>query len=395
MRDWEADYTDFVAVYSGRLRRLAYGRCGDWDTADRLTRQVLLDVYRHGDSPTQEPPEVHAEQALQLLLRRHGARTGAGPDVLAPPTPFTADQLIAVGRARHRWRRAVTAAVTVLGVIAAGAALLLLRPVPGGAPLPEAEDCMAGLPSPPSNPVSSSEQPGGEVVEGGMDRLTALTGDLPLRTASIMPEQVRRERLSCQVAAYFRTKVNPGGLERVDLGLDDRGDDRPLAALLDPAIGPAALTVAVRMTTASGQGTVTISVAPTVARPDERHCARLAICRLSTVTEEGLVVEQYGVHETPEALKAGHRLGADADWWSVAVYTGHSMVLVTITNTPDVRAAQPASAQYTPLGEQVTTLATDPLLAVFDPPGSDEPAAERSGPGQSLVRIELPAGPRV
>ncbi|GAA1401950.1 hypothetical protein GCM10009662_27090 [Catellatospora coxensis] len=394
MRDWEADYTDFVTVYAGRLRRLAYGRCGDWATADRLTRQVLLDVYLRGSSPDREPPEIHAEQALLRLLRRHVTETETGPDLLAPPTPFTSDELIAVGRARLRVRRAVTAVVTVFGLIAAGAALIMLRPVPGGAPLPEAEDCMAGLPSPPSGTATPSGRPASEAGEGGMDRLTALTGDLPLRTRSILPEQVRRERLGCEVAAYFLTKVNPGGLERVDLGLDDRGDDRALAALLDPAIGPAALTVAVRITTASGQGTVTISVAPTTARPDERHCARLTICRLSTVTEEGLVVEQYGVHETPEAVKAGHRLGADADWWSVAVYTGHSMVLVTITNTPDVRAALPASAQYTPLGEQVTTLAADPRLAVFDPPAAATPSA--AGPAvhasgrTRAIRIDLP-----
>ncbi|GAA1359174.1 hypothetical protein GCM10009661_00820 [Catellatospora chokoriensis] len=377
VRTWEADYAEFVSVYTGRLRRLAYARCGDWDTADRLTRQVLLSVYRRGDSPTQDPPEIYAEQAMLHLLRHATApdAADAGPDVLAPPAPFTSDELIAAGRARQRALRAVTAAMTVLGLVAAGVLLVLLRPVPGSAPLPEAEDCMAGLPSPPSASPTTSETPVGVVADGGMDRLTALTGDLPLRGATVMPEQARRERLSCEVAAYFRTKVNPGGLERVDLGLDDRGDTRPLAALLDPEIGPAALTVAVRMTTASGQGTVTISVAPTIALPDQQHCARLTVCRLSSVTEEGWVLEQYGVHETPETRAAGHRLGTDADWWSVAAYTGHSMVLVTITNTPDVRAALPASAQYTPLGEQVTTLATDPRLAVFDPPASSPPPA--------------------
>ncbi|MFC7241710.1 hypothetical protein ACFQO7_04365 [Catellatospora aurea] len=376
MRLWEADFTEFVTIYAGRLRRLAYGRCGDWGTADRLTRRVLLDVYLRGNSPHSEPPEVYAEQALLRLLRHHHTETPAGPDVLAPPTPFTSDELIAVGRVRLKVRRAVTAAVTVVGLIAAGAALLLLRPVPGGAPLPEAEDCMAGLPSPPS--ATPSPDPSASAADGGMDRLTALTGDLPLRGATVMPEQVRRERLSCEVAEYFRTRVNPDGLERVDLGLDDRGDARPLAALLDPAIGPAALTVSVRITTASGRGTVTISVAPTTALPDERHCARLTLCRLSSVIEDGLVVEQYGVRETPEARKAGHRLGTDADWWSVAVYTGHSMVMVTITNTPDVRAALAASAEYTPLGEQVTTLATDPRLAVFDPPASARPSMSGS-----------------
>ncbi|WP_144123548.1 hypothetical protein [Catellatospora sichuanensis] len=381
MHDWEADYTDFVTVYSGRLRRTAYARCGDWDTADRLTRQVLLSVYRRGNAPGQEPPEVYAEQALLHLLRRAvaPADTDTGPDVLAPPTPFTSGELIAAGRARRRALRAVTAAMTVVGLLAAGVALYLLRPVPGGTPLPEAEDCMAGLPSPPSSTASPSDQPVGVVVDG-MDRLTALTGDLPLRGATVMPEQVRRERLGCDVAAYFRTKVYPAGLERVDLGLADHGDARPLAALLDPEVGPAALTVSVRITTASGQGTVTISVAPTTAQPDQQHCARLAICRLSSITEEGWVVEQYGVHETPDASKAGHHLGKDADWWSVAVYTGHSMVLVTITNTPDVRAALPASAEYTPLGEQVTTLATDPRFAVFDPSASGTPPATVAGP---------------
>ncbi|WP_155375197.1 RNA polymerase sigma factor [Catellatospora vulcania] len=379
MRVWEADYTDFVSVYTGRLRRLAYARCGDWDTADRLTRQVLLNVYRRGNSTVQEPPDVYAEKALLHLLRhaKPPADVDTGPDVLAPPVPFTSGELIAAGRARRRVLRAITAAVSVLGLVVAGVALYLLRPVPGGTPVPEAEDCMAGLPSPPSTSASPSARPSA-VADGGMDRLTALTGDLPLRSASVMPEQARRERLSCEVAAYFRTKVNPTGLERVDLGLDDRGDFRPMAALLDPEIAPAALTVAVRISTASGQGTVTISVAPTVALPDSQHCARLPICRLSSVTEEGWVVEQYGVHDTPDAAKAGYRLGKDADWWSVAAYTGHSMVLVTITNSPDVRAALPASTEYTPLGEQVTTLATDPRMAVFDPPASPTPSAPPS-----------------
>ncbi|GAA1623965.1 RNA polymerase sigma factor [Catellatospora bangladeshensis] len=365
VRDWEAEYAEFAAVYSGRLRRLAYGRCGDWDTADRLTRQVLVAAYRRWHSG--EPPDALAERTMERLLRRHHG--GFPADGRAPALAYTSVDLIATGRTRRRRMRAVTAAVTVVALAAAGLAVYVLRPAPRGTPfLPE--DCMAGLPSAAgvaASPLPSAFPSPGTSGLGGLDRLTALDGVLPLPGATVMPEQARREQLSCAVAAYFRSNVGPDGLERVDLGLDARGELRPVAALLDPEIAPAALTVSVRVYTASGLGTVTISVAPTTLRPTPEHCARLAFCRLSRVAEDQ-VVEQYGLHETPETARAGYRLGEDAEWWSVVSYSGHSMVLITITNTPDVRAALPASIQWAPLSEQVAGLAVDPRLAVFDPP---------------------------
>ncbi len=365
VRDWEAEYAEFVTVYSGRLRRLAYSRCGDWDVADRLTRRVLLAAHRRWQA-ADEPPDVHAERAMERLLHRH--RGGFPADGPAPALAYTSADLLAAGRSARRRRRAVTAVLTTVGLAAAGLALIVLRPADRGTPY-FVDDCMAGLPSAPvtaSATVSASAVPAGS-GPGGLDRLTALDGVLPLPGATVMPEQARRELLSCEVAAYFRANVGPDGLERVDLGLDARGELRPVAALLDPQIAPAALTVSLRVYTASGVGTVTISVAPTTLRPEPEHCARLAICRLSRASDE-LVVEQYGLHETPEAARAGYRLGAEAEWWSVVSYSGHSMVLITITNTPDVRAALPASIQWAPLSEQVAALAANPRLAVFDPP---------------------------
>lgn len=365
VRVQEAEYAEFVSVYAGRLRRLAYHRCGDWDTADRLTRRVLLAVHRRWGS--EEPPDAYAERTMDRLLRRHhGGFPADGP---APALAYTSADLIATGRARRRRMRAVTAAVTVVGLAAAGLGLYVLRPAPRGTPF-LVEDCMDGLPSVAGGSSPSPSAPPSPSPDGsaGLDRLTALDGVLPLPGATVMPEQARREQLSCEVAAYFRAKVGPDGLERVELGLDDRGEPRPMAALLDPEIAPAALTVSVRVYTASGHGTVTISAAPTTLLPGPDHCARLDLCRLSGTTEDGRVVEQYGLHETPESAQAGHRLGADAEWWSVVAYSGHSMVLITITNTPDVRAALPASIQWAPLSEQVAALAADPRLAVFDPP---------------------------
>lgn len=371
VRAWEDEYAEFVSVYSGRLRRLAYGRCGSWETADRLTRKVLLSTYRRGGS-THELPEAYAERTMHRLLRRE---TGTFPtDGPAPVAPFTAADLVKVARGRRRRLRAVTALVTVLAVVAGGVGFHLLRPVPGGVPITLDEvDCMEGLLGPADVPTPASTL--ADLVppdDAGLDRLTALTGDLPLRGATVMPEQLRREQLSCEIAGYFRAKVNPDAVERVELGLDDRGDVRPLAALLDPNIGPAALTVSVRVYSPSGFGTATISVAPTTSRPGPEHCARLPFCQLSSVFDDR-VVEQYGARESPETLRAGHRLGKNAEWWSVASYSGHTMVLVTITNTPDIWASLPASTLYAPLGEQVVTLATDPRLAVFDPPASSGP----------------------
>src|SRR6202008_2124565 len=131
---------------------------------------------------------------------------------------------------------------------------------------------------------------------------------------------------------------------------------------------PAALTVSVRVTTPSGGGTVTVSVAPTTLLPDRDHCSRLPFCQLSSTTEDGRLVEQYGVWDSPAAHGSGYAMGLDAEWWSVVVYTGHSMVLMTITNTPDGRGELPATPPSAPLGERVTALAADPRLAVFDPP---------------------------
>ncbi|MEV4410825.1 hypothetical protein [Catellatospora sp. NPDC049609] len=373
MRDGETEYAEFVAVYSGRLRRLAFGRCGDWATADRLTRQVLLGVHRRWHS-SDEPPEAYAERTLLRLLRRHdGGFPADGP---APALAYTARDLIATATSRRRRRRALTAAVTAVGLAAAGIGLYLLRPAPGGTPF-VLDDCMAGLPSAAGvASATASPSPSPVTGDGGLDRLAALAGVLPLPGATVMPEQARREQLSCEVAAYFREKVGPDGLERVELGLADRGEARPMAALLDPEIAPAALTVSVRVYTASGLGTVTISVAPTTLIPSPQHCARLDYCRLTSTPDGGGLVEQYGLHESPETARAGHRLGRDAEWWSVVAYTGHSMVLITITNTPDVRAALPASIQWAPLSEQVAALAADPRLAVFDPPPppSDAPS---------------------
>ena len=81
-------------------------------------------------------------------------------------------------------------------------------------------------------------------------------------------------------------------------------------------------------------------------------------------------MEQYGLRDGRDAWDLGFTMGNNAEIWTAVVYTGHTMIVVSITNTPDVRAALPATRNRAPLGAQITILALDPRLAIYDPPSS-------------------------
>jgi hypothetical protein len=383
---WESDYAEFVAAYSARLRRQAYVQCGDWFLADRALARVLRTLYRRWPA-LGEPPEVFAERRLAdeaRRLRPAGAVT-ASQDDLAPAATVETARLIVQERRRRRRVRLVGAAVSVVALAAAGGGLVVLRPPPDGGPVPRLDDCMSEVPRTPlpqatgltsagTQPTGGDGPPSTAVASGppngGVDRLITVADRLPLPGSSALPaDQIstRQERMACALADLIMRLVNPSALERIDLGLEIT-DTRPLWPQADPQYGTA-LTTSLRLMTPSGISTATVTIAQTNLLPSTSHCARLAICQTSNRGDQGQIIEQYGVRSST-AAESGLTLGDGAAWWAMLVYTGHTLVSLTITNTPDVRAASPATQRASPLSPQSASFATDPRLALFDPPAA-------------------------
>ncbi|MBB5870188.1 hypothetical protein F4553_003567 [Allocatelliglobosispora scoriae] len=388
MRQWEDDYAEFVTASAWALRRQAYERCGDWELAERIVQRTLVRLYRHWPQIGIEPPEAYTQRTLLFALRRH--HRAAPPEELEPPLGVASDELIVAGRRLRRRTRIIGATMSVVLTMTIGWALLLLRPGGGGGVVPPVPGCMDGAPAPtaiaePSLPI---------LADYGLDRLAVL--DLPLPQPVPLPT-IAAEKVSCAIAERFLTLVNPVGLQRVNLGLADKGDARPLAALPDPEVAPGAMTVSVRTFNGNWIGTITITIAPSTRLPDRDHCDRLSFCKLSSLGNRGEVMEQYGLREMPATTAAGFLMGADAELWSVVVYTGYTMISVNITNTPDVRGALPATRPRAPLGAQTTLLALDPRLALFDPvdpsppPTSDPPPLLTRAPSPSLTSTAAPS----
>ncbi|MEU8003101.1 sigma factor [Catellatospora sp. NPDC049111] len=370
MRAWEDEYAEFATALAPALRRQARQRCGDWAVAEELVRRTLLRLYRRWPALGYEPPEAYAQRHLLRALRRHKPGDPAeGPE---PPLGLSTAELVGAGRRLRRRDLAVSTLLTVALAVGVGFAVIMLRPDPGGTPPPEEVDCMAGVPGPTPLPSSTRSpvpptppQVGGRA---GVDRFAVLSGAMPLAQAEpVTADAALTERYACLMAELILTRVNPLGLRRNDLGLADGGDTRELAPLPDPALAPGALTVSLQLVNGNGYGTLTISAAPTTYVPDLGHCERLTWCGFSAELDSGAILEQYGVREQPEDRRAGFALGPDAQLWTVLVYTGHTLVMVTITNTPDPFAAQPSSQRNPALGMSITQFAADPRLALFDP----------------------------
>lgn len=372
MRPWEDEYAEFATAMAPALRRQARQRCGDWAVAEQLVRTTLLRLYRRWPALGFEPPEAYAQRVLLRSLRRH--RPGEPPAGLEPPLSLAAVDLVTAGRRLRRRDLAVSTLLTIALAAGVGIGILVLRPDPGGTPVPEDVDCMAEVPGPtplPSytrtpQPPPPPQQAGGRA---GVNRFAVLSGAMPLaQDESVTTDAETVERFACLMAELIVTRVNPLGLRRADLGLADGGDKRELAPLPDPELAPGALTVSLQLVNGNGYGTVTVSVAPTTYQPTLAHCDRLTWCGFSAELDGGAILEQYGVREEPEDRRAGFALGFGAQLWTVTIFTGHSLVMVTITNTPDPFAAQNASQRNPALGMSITQFAADPRLALFDPP---------------------------
>ncbi|MDI1464626.1 hypothetical protein QEZ54_27015 [Catellatospora sp. KI3] len=387
MRAWEGEFAEFAVAVGPVLRRQAYARCRDWALAEQLVRRTLLRLYRRWPSLGYEPPEAFAQRTLLRALRRFGE--GEPPEGPEPPSGLASAELLDSGRRLRRRERWLSAATTVLVAAGIGYGIVLLRPDPGGGPLPEVVGCMDV--APPETPLPSltrqaPAQPP-QAGERGVSRLATLVGDLPLPQDEPVPaDKDRREKFACLMADLVTTRLNPMGLRRLDLGLADGGDKRPLAALPDPELAPDALTVSLQLVGVSGYGTLTVSVAPTTMMPGLSHCQRLTWCGFSSTTEGDGLIEQYGLRDDPPDRRAGFNLGTDAQLWTVLLFTGHTLIMVTITNTPDVNAAQASSQRNPPLGMLITNFAMEERLAIFDPPEpSPEPTVAVSATGRALV----------
>ncbi|GAA2403611.1 hypothetical protein Cme02nite_74540 [Catellatospora methionotrophica] len=370
MRAWEDEYAEFATALVPALRRQARERCGDWDVAEELVRRTLLRLYRRWPALGFEPPEAYAQRTLLRALRRH--RPGEPAQGPEPPLGLATAELLTAGRRLRRRDLAVSTLLTVALAVGVGFAVVLLRPDPGGTPPPEEVDCMAGVPGPTPLPsLTRSPVPPAPPQAGGrtgVDRFAVLSGDMPLPQGEpVAADPARTERHACLMAELVLTRINPLGLRRIDLGLADGGDTRDVAPLPDPALAPGALTTSLQLINGNGYGTLTISVAPTTYVPDLAHCDRLTWCGFSAELDSGAVLEQYGLREQPEGRRAGFALGLDAQLWTVLVYTGHTLVMVTITNTPDPSAAHQATQRNPALGMTITQFAADPRLALFDP----------------------------
>ncbi len=371
MRAWEDEFAEFATALAPALRRQARERCGDWAVAEELVRRTLLRLYRHWPALGYEPPEAYAQRVLLRSLRRHRpGEAASGPE---PPLHLPAAALITAGRRLRRRDLVLSTFLTMVLAAGVGFAIVVLRPDRGGTLPPEEVDCMAAVPGPTPLPsLTRSPVPPPPPQAGGrfgVDRFAVLAGDLPLPQGEpVRADAELVERFACLMAELVVTRVNPLGLRRADLGLSDGGDARALAPLPDPQLAPGALTVSLQLVNGNGYGTLTVSVAPTTYRPDLGHCDRLTWCGFSTELDEGGVLEQYGVREQPEDRRAGFSLGLEAQLWTVTIFTGHSLVMVTITNTPDPLAAQPSSQRNPSLGMSITQFSADPRLALFDPP---------------------------
>lgn len=94
---WESDYTDYFAVRSVPLRRVAFGLCGDWHLADDLIQHTFLQLYRHWRRLDPATLDAYTRKTLVnafLSHRRRGWReqvVADPPDQIAPAAPEAPD----------------------------------------------------------------------------------------------------------------------------------------------------------------------------------------------------------------------------------------------------------------------------------------------------------------
>lgn len=91
-KGWEAEFVEYFAARHGGLRRLAYGLCGDWHTADDAVQHTFVQLYRHWSRVRAESLDAYARTILVNSVRSHLPRTRREVTTADPP-----DSLVAAG----------------------------------------------------------------------------------------------------------------------------------------------------------------------------------------------------------------------------------------------------------------------------------------------------------
>lgn len=86
--EWESEYADFFHANAVRLRRVAWGVCGDWDQAEDIVQTAFVRIYgkfakiRHGD------PYAYARRTVvNLCLSGHRRNGRELPTAVVPDHP--------------------------------------------------------------------------------------------------------------------------------------------------------------------------------------------------------------------------------------------------------------------------------------------------------------------
>jgi DNA-directed RNA polymerase specialized sigma24 family protein len=97
--DWETQFTEYFAARVQPLRRLAYGLCGDWHTAEDLVQLAFVRLYRAWPRVRAESVDHYTRRVLVNVFlshrrtRRWEALTASPPDRPVPGGPAVADRL--------------------------------------------------------------------------------------------------------------------------------------------------------------------------------------------------------------------------------------------------------------------------------------------------------------
>jgi RNA polymerase sigma-70 factor (sigma-E family) len=97
--DWEPQFTEYFTARVQPLRRLAYGLCGDWHTAEDIVQLTFVRLYSAWPRVRIDSVDHYTRRVLVNVFlshrrtRRWEALTASPPERPAPDGPAVADRL--------------------------------------------------------------------------------------------------------------------------------------------------------------------------------------------------------------------------------------------------------------------------------------------------------------
>jgi len=83
--DWESEYADFFHANALRLRRVAWGVCGDWNQAEDIVQTAFVRLYPKFAKIKDTDPLAYTRRiVINLCLNRHRR---AGKEILTSDVP--------------------------------------------------------------------------------------------------------------------------------------------------------------------------------------------------------------------------------------------------------------------------------------------------------------------